>query len=78
MVDPQMIEAVNNSVRPKSLMEVKSLLAFASYYHQFVKYLASISTHLTNVTKKKVPLEWAEKCEDNLQKLKTLLTTTRI
>ncbi|KAH0654669.1 hypothetical protein KY289_032347 [Solanum tuberosum] len=38
----------------------------------------SIATHLTNLTKKEIPFEWSEKCEESFQKLKTLLTTKPI
>ena len=49
-----------------------------SYYRCFVKNFSSIATHLTNLTKKEVPSEWTEKCEERFQKLKTLLTTAPI
>ncbi|WMV54709.1 hypothetical protein MTR67_048094 [Solanum verrucosum] len=39
---------------------------------------ASVSTHLTNLTKKEIPFEWTEKCEDSFRKLTTLLTTAPI
>ena len=78
MVDPQKIKAVKNWVRPSSMTEVRSFVGFASYYHRFVKNFASIATHLTNLTKKEIPFEWTEKCEESFQKLKTLLTTAPI
>ncbi|WMV58523.1 hypothetical protein MTR67_051908, partial [Solanum verrucosum] len=78
MVYTQKIEAVKNWVRPSSVMEVRSFVGLASYYCRFVKNFASIATHLTNYTKKEIPFEWTEKCEDSFQKLKTLLTTTPI
>ncbi|WMV32683.1 hypothetical protein MTR67_026068 [Solanum verrucosum] len=56
----------------------RSFVGLASYYHRFVKSFASIATHLTNLTKKEIPFEWIEKCEESFQKLKTLLTTTPI
>ncbi|WMV07946.1 hypothetical protein MTR67_001331 [Solanum verrucosum] len=74
MVDPQKIEAVKNWVLPSSMTEVRSFVGLASYYRQFVKNFAFIATHLT-LTKKEIPFEWTEKCEDSFQKLKTLLTT---
>jgi len=43
-----------------------------------VKNFASIALHLTRLTKKEVPFEWTNKCEESFQKLKTLLTTTPI
>ena len=56
-------------------MEIRSFVGLASYYHHFMKNFASISTLLTIMTKKEVPFEWTEKCEESFQKHKTLLTT---
>ncbi|WMV55047.1 hypothetical protein MTR67_048432 [Solanum verrucosum] len=78
MVDPQKIEAVRNWVRPGSVTEVRSFVGHARYYCRFVKNFTSIATHLTNLTKKEIPFEWTEKCDESFQKLKTLLTTTPI
>ncbi|WMV24152.1 hypothetical protein MTR67_017537 [Solanum verrucosum] len=78
MVDPQKIEVVKNWVRPSSVIEVRSFVGLASYYQWFVKNITSVATHLTRLTKKEVPFEWTEKCEERFQKLKTLLTTTPI
>ncbi|WMV45798.1 hypothetical protein MTR67_039183 [Solanum verrucosum] len=78
MVDPQKIQAVKNWVWPSSVTEVRSFVGLASYYHQFVKNFASIATQLTNLTKKEIPFEWTEKCEESFERLKTLLTTTLI
>ncbi|WMV08374.1 hypothetical protein MTR67_001759 [Solanum verrucosum] len=61
MVDPQKIEAVKNWVRPSSVIEVRSFVGLASYYRRIVKNFASIATHLTNLTKKKIPFESIEK-----------------
>ncbi|WMV18766.1 hypothetical protein MTR67_012151 [Solanum verrucosum] len=78
VLDPQKIEVVKNWVRPNSVMEVRSFVGLASYYRRFVKNFASIATYLTNLTKKEIPFEWTEKCEESFQKLKTLLTTAPI
>ncbi|WMV38730.1 hypothetical protein MTR67_032115 [Solanum verrucosum] len=73
MVDPQKIEGVNNWVRPSSMT-----IGLASYYHRFVKNFSSIANHLKNLTKKEISFEWTEKCDENFQNLKTLLTTAPI
>ncbi|WMV37489.1 hypothetical protein MTR67_030874 [Solanum verrucosum] len=78
MVDPQEIELVKNWVRPSSVTEIRSFLGLVSYYRRFVKKFASITTHLTRLTKKEVPFKWTDKCKESFQKLKTLLTTTPI
>ncbi|KAH0725005.1 hypothetical protein KY284_000870 [Solanum tuberosum] len=71
-------EAVNNWFRPSFVTEVRSFVGLASYYHRFAKNFSSIATHLTNLTKKEIPFEWTEKCEESFQKLKNLLTTAPI
>ncbi|WMV24478.1 hypothetical protein MTR67_017863 [Solanum verrucosum] len=53
-------------------------MGLASYYRRFVKNFASIATDLINLTKKEIPYEWTDKCEESFQKLKTLLTTAPI
>ncbi|WMV47132.1 hypothetical protein MTR67_040517, partial [Solanum verrucosum] len=78
MVDPQKIEMVKNWVRPSSVTKVRSFVGLASYYLGFVKNFDSIAIHLANLTKKEIPFEWTEKCEESFQKLKILLTTTPI
>ncbi|WMV58142.1 hypothetical protein MTR67_051527, partial [Solanum verrucosum] len=78
MVDHQKIEAVKNWVRPNSVPKIRSFVGFANYYRRFMKNFASITTHLTMLTRNKVPFEWTDKCEESFQKLKTLLTTTTI
>ncbi|WMV33203.1 hypothetical protein MTR67_026588 [Solanum verrucosum] len=77
-VDPQKIEAVKNWIWPSFVTEVRSFVGLASYYRRFVKNFVSIPTHLTILTKKEVPFEWTEKCEESFQKLKILLNTTPI
>ena len=51
-------------------------MGLTSYYHHFVRNFCSIATHLTDVSKNKVPFEWTGKCEGSFQKLKTLFFTT--
>ena len=78
MVHPQKIEVVKHWVHASCMTEVRSLVGLASYYCRFVKKIASFDIHLKILTKKKIPFEWTKNCEDNFQKLETLLTTTPI
>ena len=77
-VDPQNIEEIKNWVRPSTIKEIRSFMGLCSYYCYFVKNFASISTQLTNMTKKELPFKWTEKCEESFQNLKTFLTTAPI
>ncbi|KAH0765327.1 hypothetical protein KY285_001198 [Solanum tuberosum] len=61
-----------------TFISLRCFVGLASYYWRFVRNFASIATHLTNLTKKEIPFEWTEKCEESFQKLKTLLTTTPV
>lgn len=56
MVDPQNIEAIKNWVRPSSVMKDRSFVGLASFYHRLVKNFSYITTHLTNLMKKRYPL----------------------
>ena len=64
MVDSKKIEEVKNLVCPCFVIEVKSFVGLTSQYCRFVKSFASIGTHLTNLTKKEMPFESIEKCEE--------------
>ncbi|WMV40756.1 hypothetical protein MTR67_034147, partial [Solanum verrucosum] len=68
----------SQELRPSFVTEVKSFVGLTYYYRRFVKNIAFIAKHLTRLTKKEVPFEWTDKCEESFQKLKTLLTTTHI
>ena len=59
IIDPQKIEAVNNWVRPSSVMYVMSLLGLAGYYHRFVKNFSF--PLLRSLTKKEIPFELTAK-----------------
>ena len=78
IVDPSKIEVVKSWVRPTNVTEVRSFVGLASYYRRFVKGFSSVASQLTNLTKQNVPFVWSDECEENFQKLKTLLTTAPI
>ena len=58
MVDPKMIEAVRDWVRPTSVTEIRSFLGLASYYRRFVEGFSSIASPLTRLTQKEVTFQW--------------------
>ena len=54
--DPSKIEAVASWPCPKSVQEIRSFLGLCSYYHQFVKWFATIAKPLHELTTKISPL----------------------
>ena len=69
-VDPKKIEAIVNWERPKTILEIRSFLGLAGYYHRFIEGFSKISRPLTNLTKKAVKFEWTDKGEHTFKELK--------
>ena len=74
-VDIQNIEAVQSWPTPTSPTNIRSFLGLASYCRRFVDGFSSISSPLTNLTRKKITFQWFEACEKNLEELKKRFTT---
>ena len=51
-VNTQNIEVVKNWPRPTSPADISSFLSLVGHYRRFVKVFSSISSHLTNLTRK--------------------------
>ncbi|WMV33077.1 hypothetical protein MTR67_026462 [Solanum verrucosum] len=59
-VHSQKIEAVKQSPRPTSPIDIISFLGFAGYYRRFVEGFSSIASPLTKLTWKKVKVQWSD------------------
>ncbi|XP_031286114.1 uncharacterized protein LOC116144826 [Pistacia vera] len=77
-VDPGKVKAMLEWQRPKTVKEVRSFLGLAGCYRKFVEGFAKIARPLTALTKKEIPFEWAETCEQSFQELKKRLTTAPV
>ncbi|KAG8502445.1 hypothetical protein CXB51_000382 [Gossypium anomalum] len=73
-VDPSKISAIMDWKPPRNVSEVHSFLGLAGYYRRFVKGFSMIVTPLTKSLQKDVKFEWSEKCQNNFDQLKALLT----
>ncbi|CAA9999732.1 unnamed protein product [Nesidiocoris tenuis] len=60
---------------PRNVKEVKSFVAFASYYRKFVKNFAQIAVPLTRLTKKDVPFRWTSQEQQEATVVQRKLTT---
>ncbi len=77
-VDPSKVEAVLNWERPRNPSDIRSFLGLAGYYRRFVKYFSRMALPLTTLTRKGVPFEWSEECEQSFLDLKERLTTSPV
>ena len=77
-VDPAKIEEVRGWTRPTSPTKIRSFVGLAVYYRRFIQSFSTIATPLTRLTLQDVGFHWSDECEDNFQKLKTLLTSAPV
>lgn len=88
--DPSKIEAVAKCPPPKTVSELWSFLAFASYYHYFVESFAKLAAPLHRLvaelgrtrtkqsSTQNVIEDWTKECQECFEALRTKLTTTPV
>ena len=64
--------------RRKNVIEVRSFLGLAGYYHRFVQNFSNIATPVINLIRKIVKYEWTDRCEEAFQELKKRLTSAPV
>jgi hypothetical protein len=74
-VDPSKVDAVSQWETPKSVIEVRSFLRLAGYYHRFIEGFSKLALPLTQLTCKGRAFVWDVQCENNFNELKQRLTT---
>ncbi|GFN97038.1 reverse transcriptase [Plakobranchus ocellatus] len=74
------VERILKLSTPKTKKQVKSLLGLLGYYRKFIDTFASICNPLTELLRKGSPekIEWTQECEDALNKIKHLFSTSTI
>jgi hypothetical protein len=77
-VDPSKVKAVLDWNPPKNVVEVKSFLRLAGYYHRFIEGFSKIVKPLTSLLEKGKEFKWDAKCEDSFEELKKRLTTAHV
>ena len=78
MVDPRKNKAMQQWPRPTLVIEIRSFLGLAGYYHCFVKNFLKTVAPLTKLTQKNVKFQWSDACEESFQKLKACLTSAPV
>jgi hypothetical protein len=63
---------------PKDVEYIQSFMGINGYYRRFIEGFSRIAYPITSLQKKGTKFNWSEKCQDNFNKLKELLTTAPI
>ncbi|XP_062516177.1 uncharacterized protein K02A2.6-like [Corticium candelabrum] len=72
------VKAVLDAPTPRNLSELKCFLGLVNYYARFLPSLAEVCHPLNDSMKKDVAWKWSKACEEAFQKLKELLTSTKV
>jgi hypothetical protein len=77
-VDPEKIKSIMEWPIPKDVADIRSFMGITGYYQRFIEGFSKIAYPITSLQKKGIRFTWSQKCQDNFDKLKGLLTTTPI
>jgi hypothetical protein len=78
VVDPEKTKAIMEWPVPKDVADIWSFMGITGYYRRFIEGFSKIAYPITSLQKKGTRFNWSEKCQDNFNKLKELLTMTPI
>lgn len=78
LVDPDKIEAILRIPSPKNVKEVRQIVGLASWYRRFIPAFSTVCDPLTKLTRKNVPFQWDDTCEEALNRLKQYLVSAPI
>ena len=73
--DPKLTRAISDFPSPKNIHDVRSLLGLANQLGSFLPDLAQITVKIRELLKKSVSWIWLEEHEEELNKLKAVLTS---
>ena len=77
-MDPDKIKSIIDWLVPKDVTDVRSFMGITCYYRKLIEGFSKIANPITSLQKKGKKCFWDQKCEDNFNKLKGLLTTVPI
>ena len=71
--DPKKVECIKDMKEPTNVREVRGFLGCCSYYRRFVNQFSHIAKPIIALTKKYVPFQWTEECQEAFDLLKRSL-----
>jgi hypothetical protein len=77
-VDQSKVKDVLNWMPPTNVLEIRSFLGFAGYYHRFIQDFSKIAKPMTKLLKKNKDFEWIGECQAGFQELKKRLTSAPV
>jgi hypothetical protein len=77
-VDPSKVQEVLDWKSPRSVMQIRSFLTLAVYYHRFIPNFYKITKPMTKLLEKEAKFKWSSQCKDTFLTLKKLLTTAPV
>jgi hypothetical protein len=69
-VDPGKVKDVLNWMPPTAVLEIRSFLGLAGYYHPFIKDFSKIAKSMTKLLEKNKAFEWTKECQASFEELK--------
>ena len=76
--DLKKVKAVQDFPVPTDVKIVRCFVGLTSYYRRFVPNYAKVARPLHQLTKKNVKSTWTQECQEAIDRLKELLTTSPV
>ena len=73
-VDNDKIAVIEQWPRPTNIRAVRSFMGLAQYFRKFIANFSKTASPLTNLTKKDVPFQWDDLCQESFNSIKYALT----
>lgn len=77
-MDSNKVKAVVDWKTPRTLTDVQAFIGFGNFYRRFIRDFSKIVAPLVNLTKKTVPFQWTDACEQAFRRLKSAFTSAPI
>ncbi|CAG2198867.1 Transposon Ty3-I Gag-Pol polyprotein,Transposon Ty3-G Gag-Pol polyprotein,Retrovirus-related Pol polyprotein from transposon 297 [Mytilus edulis] len=76
--NPKIVQSVDSWKAPSTAKEIQQFFVLCNYYRQYMYKFSDIAAPLSQLTRKDVPFEWTQPCQESFEKLKIALTTSPI